>query len=1390
MRPEAAESEVQSFGPSGPVSSLPDMNGLVTDFDWSTTPLGPAAQWPDSLTAVVRILLTSRFAMWMAWGPELTFLYNDAYRQMTLGKKHPWALGRPAAEVWSEIWKDIGPRVQRVLETGEASWDEELLLIVERNGYPEETYHTFSYSPLAGPDGQITGMLCVVMEDTTRVIGERQLLSLRTLAAVLGGAISEQEVLESIERGLQANDKDLPFTLTYLFDESGTRLNLVCRTGIEANHPAACPVIETTPARGCWPIAQVLMEKCAVTVDLSDHFVDLPAGAWDKAPGLARLVPIARQGQDKPAGVLIAALNPYRQLDTAYAGFLDLIAGQIAASFASAKAYEEERKRAEALAEIDRAKTAFFTNISHEFRTPLTLLLGPLEDTLAEQELPPQAMERLTLAHRNSLRLLKLVNALLDFSRFEAGRISAIYEPVDLSTYTADLASVFRSAIERAGLKLIIDCPRLEEPVYIDRAMWEKIVLNLLSNAFKFTMSGQIEVGLKSAARTVELRVQDTGSGIAAEELPHIFERFYRVSGAQGRSYEGSGIGLALVQELVKLHGGTTRVDSEPGRGSTFTVSIPFGFAHLPVEDISAARTLASTATSPAAYVEEAMRWLPNGEVFDNAQEVMALPAVPSATDPREGVSEERSRILIADDNADMREYLRRLLASQYDVEALPDGEAALQSALECLPDLVVTDVMMPKLDGFGLLKALRADTRTATVPVMLLSARAGEESRLEGIAAGADDYVVKPFAARELVARVEARLLLSRMRRETEEALRKSQGRLNAIYDTALEYIGILAPDGTILDCNRASLEFAGNTREDVIGKSFWQTPWFLSTPGIPEIVRQAVAHAASGNSVRTELSLIRPTGETITFDFSITPVRNENGEVIFLVPEGRDISSLKAAEAALREREQRFRTLAENLPQFVWLKDLTEGYVYCNRSLLDYVGDAAGELRSHALAYVHPDDLRRTEAKWNHSLETGETYLNEYRLRRHDGVYRYFLARAVPMRNEAGQIERWLGTSTDIHDQKLTEEALRESEERFRTLVTATSNAVFRMSPDWSEMTQLRGGQFIADTETPSRKWLQRYIHPDDQSRVLEAINAAIRTKSIFELEHRVLRADGSLGWTFSRAIPLKNGDGEIIEWFGTASDISERKRTEDALLRSEKLAALGRLAATIAHEINNPLEAVTNTVYLARVNAEDPASVLQYLDMAEDELKRVAHITRQTLGFYRESSAPAAVSVATILDAAEDLLRARIKAKRATIEKQYDLDRQVTAVPGELRQVFSNLLANSLDAIQEQGTIKFRVSKSTCVTNGQPRIRVTVADNGRGIDAATLPRIFEPLFTTKEATGSGLGLWVSKQIIEKHGGYIRIRSSPRKPRSGTVISIFLPAIETPATEVAAAS
>jgi hypothetical protein len=370
------------------------MSQLISTYNWATTPLGHVSTWPDSLKAAVRILVTSRFPMWMAWGPDLTMLYNDAYARVTLGDKHPWALGKPAPEVWHEIWPEIGPLIERVMTTAEASWDETLGLILERSGYPEETFHTFSYSPLAGPNDKIDGMLCVVMEDTQRVRGERQLASLSSLAGALVNANTRKDVCEAIELGL-AGQKDIPFALVYIFENSGPTLRLVAQAGIEPGHPAAPREIDAESFSTPWPVDILFSANRSLTIDrLGDLLPDLPMGVWNKPSNQARLVPMFRRGQEKPAGVFIAGLNPYRRIDASYEGFLDLVAGQIAASITNAEAYESEKKRAEELTDLDRAKTAFFSNVSHELRTPLTLILGPIEDAAPQRPSAAQAGKR------------------------------------------------------------------------------------------------------------------------------------------------------------------------------------------------------------------------------------------------------------------------------------------------------------------------------------------------------------------------------------------------------------------------------------------------------------------------------------------------------------------------------------------------------------------------------------------------------------------------------------------------------------------------------------------------------------------------------------------------------------------------------------------------------------------------------------------------------------------------------------------------------------------------------------------------------------------------------------------------------------------------------------
>ena len=750
-----------------------EMGALMRAHDWTQSPLGPPAQWPDSLKMAVSICLNSRFPMVLWWGPEFIMLYNDAWRPILGAAKHPKGLGRPGIETWPEIWDIIGEQLGGVLKRGEATWSEDLLLAVDRYGYVEEAYFTYSYSPIKAADGRVGGVFTAVSETTERVLSERRMGILRELAARTAESKSVREACRTFAEVLGEDNPEIPFALLYLVDDDGRGVSLAASAGLERSnyHPAGHLALDGNDE---WSIARAVRHGEPVVLDdLHLRVAALPAGVWPEPTTQAVVLPVAKSGQHAGVtGVLIGGINPRRALDIRYRRFFDLVAGQMATAVANSRAYEEERRRSEALAEIDRAKTTFFSNASHEFRTPLSLMLGPLEDMLVRHPTAATIVSErrdLEIMHRNGLRLLKLVNTLLDFSRIEAGRIQAVYEPVDLAVYTAAVASNFRSAMSRAGLRFTIDCPPLSGPVYVDRDMWEKIVLNLVSNAFKYTFDGEVAVALRAAGPSVELVVGDTGVGIPEPELPRLFERFYRVEGQQGRTMEGTGIGLALVQELVRLHGGTVRAQSVLGSGTTFTVTIPTGTAHLPRERIGGEPTMAPTGVQAEAFVEEALRSLSGG----GAPREVAIEK--ELISPRQAVAAvERATVLVADDNADMLDYVRRLLAARYEVEAVPDGQAALDAARARRPDLVLTDVMMPRLDGFGLLQAIRTDDALRDVPVVLLSARAGEEAKVEGLEAGADDYLLKPFSARELIARVDANLQLARLRRETGESERR----------------------------------------------------------------------------------------------------------------------------------------------------------------------------------------------------------------------------------------------------------------------------------------------------------------------------------------------------------------------------------------------------------------------------------------------------------------------------------------------------------------------------------------------------------------------------------------------------------------------------------------
>jgi PAS domain S-box-containing protein len=897
------------------------MGDRIRSLDWAKTPLGPPHQWSPTLRLMVRFVLANRFPLLLWWGPEYVSLYNDAYRPI-LGTKHPRALGQPVSECWSEIWHVLQPLIDTPFNGGPATWMEDIGLEINRHGFMEETHFTVAYSPVpdeSAPRG-IGGVLATVHEITEKVIGERRIAILRELGAQTLEGKTAVEACAAAARVLGQHTIDVPFALLYLLNAQGTGATLAGASGFAAAESSAPHMVDWTEGeRGPWPLAEVLNTESALLIeDLATRLSQVPAGPWADPPKSALIVPILSNKAHQLAGFLVAGISSRLQLDESYRSFLQLLAAQLATAVTNARAYEEERSRAAALAELDRAKTTFFSNISHEFRTPLTLMLGPLQDMLTDAKTPRAMRQRVDVAHRNSLRLLKLVNSLLEFSRLEAGRVQASYEPTDLAALTRDLASTFRSAIERAQLRFEVDCV-LEETTYVDREMWEKIVLNLLSNALKYTLAGEIAVSLRQEDGAAVLTVRDSGVGVSDAELPRLFERFHRVDGTQGRSQEGSGIGLAMVQELVKLHAGTVSVESKVGSGSVFRVSLPLGSAHLPAERVRMAAASTPTTLGAQVFLQEAMRWVP-------AATEDTLTRVPVLTEARAAAADQRfaktfgARIVLADDNADMRGYVRELLAPHYVLELVADGEEALAAARRERPDLILSDVMMPRLDGLGLLAAVRADRNLHGVPVVLLSARAGEEARIDGLDAGADDYLIKPFSARELLARVGALLERDKMRRRAEEASRRRTEQFETLLNAAPLGVYLIDADFRIREMNPPARAAFGEI-PDLIGRDFGEVIRILWPPAYAEEVVGRFRHTLQTGepyAMRERIEQRRDRGVIEYYEWWINRIalpEGRYGVVCYFRDIAEYVLSRARLEAADRQKDEFLAMLAHEL-------------------------------------------------------------------------------------------------------------------------------------------------------------------------------------------------------------------------------------------------------------------------------------------------------------------------------------------------------------------------------------------------------------------------------------------------------------------------------------------
>lgn len=935
-----------------------EMGQRIREFDWSGTPLGAVTTWPTSLRTCVQIMLSSRQPYWIGWGKDLVKLYNDPYKAI-VGGKHPWALGKPASMVWSDIWKDIEPLLNSVMEKKQGTYVESQLLIMERNGYPEETYYTFSYTPVAGDSGDIEGMICANSDDTERILSERQLKTLTQLGKSFTEAKTNADVYGNMIESLSGNPRDFPFALFYEINEQhatlvkSTQLNAACdkiprcinlNDATEVSQLFNTAVVERTPQ---------------VFNDLQQNWGMLPSGLWTVAPTKAILLPIAQRGQKEAYGILVIGLNPFRLYDHKYESFFALIADQVATSLADVQFMEEERKRLEALAEIDRAKTMFFSNISHEFRTPLTLLLGPIQDALQEPEEIGRNSQRLEVALRNAQRMQKLVNLLLDFSRIEAGKLEVNFAAVDIVTTTEDLVSNFRSAIEKAGMTLIISKEIPSQIAYVDVDMWEKIVLNLVSNAFKYSEKGSIEISIRTDKEFVEISVADTGIGIPESELEKIFERFHRVQNVNGRSQEGTGIGLAMVKELVKLNEGSIAVESTVGIGSKFTVKLP-----LKERLLSTSNPLLKPSSQASIYINEATQWISGNDLVE----------------PR-AVTTERNdnklyKVLLADDNGDMRRYIHRLLEPNYHVIPVSDGEQAFSKSINEKPDLILADIMMPKLDGFALLKKLKTNLSTRNIPLIFLSARAGEEARVEGIMAGADDYLTKPFSSKELLARVNNHIAISNTRRATEKEF------YNLFLQSPAHVHVMKGPDHTFEFFHPLGIPFAGRditgmkAREALQhfeGQGFFEMLDKVYNEGVPEYLKEAKAALPKAN------------GQNEIYYFNITylPWRDLKGNIQGVLQFTFDVTEQVESRKLIEESQHKLKNAIELSELGTWNINLTTNFVDYSPRVAEWWGfPEKGASLEAIIEAMHPDDREKAAAAVQQAVKGSGYYQAEYRL------------------------------------------------------------------------------------------------------------------------------------------------------------------------------------------------------------------------------------------------------------------------------------------------------------------------------------------------------------------------------------------------------------------------
>ncbi|RIB28185.1 hypothetical protein C2G38_2239667 [Gigaspora rosea] len=787
--------------------------------DWSSTSLGPIDSWEPQIKSILDLCFKSGFPTYVYMGQDWITIYNEASLPV-MKSKHPHAFLKPAIEIWGHEMPQLIPDLNRIRESGKGKYGHDLYIETFRDGYKEEMYGDYALNPIYKLDGTVWGVINITTESTQKILNKRRLKTLDKLSSHTADAESLESACQIIMKALY-NNQDIPYALIYLIENYKdpkiginslvarlvtTTFDEVCKEEliheklkrrIPDYFPETHEIIDLTKISDqdydtymevkcatstysflicdCWPINLVMKGEKPIQVLLKDN-------------SQAILLPtkLTFCNERNLSIVLICGINPLRKLDDKYMEFYKSVLNTVNRILIRGMSIEEEKKRAKILADLNHQKDIFFQGISHELKTPLTLIFSPLDELINISSQDMQMKSHLQLIQRNTNRLLKLINNLLQFSNIESGQLKARFYETDIAKFTRELAMNFENITRKLGLEYIIDVPNSDEfnqienvKVYLDHEMYETIVFNLCSNAIKHTWDGSICVRLyldhKNEQKMIVLEVSDTGVGIPKATLPNIFQRFYHVESQRSRCHEGAGIGLAIIKEFVKCHGGYITVTSVVNKGTTFKCWFPIGSKHLPINQICYNNKEIYLMSNDQKYLkrqldlEENLQWIQNysTSMQDNISKSDDSFSTDS-TDNSSTIISKKYQILVVDDNIDMRNYLSDLL-KEFDVICACDGQDAIQilNKLDKLPDLILSDIVMPNMNGYKLLDMIRSNIKTQLIPIILLTAKAGEESSIKGYYKGANNYLKKPFSSRELILRIYDNIKLSNLRNE-----------------------------------------------------------------------------------------------------------------------------------------------------------------------------------------------------------------------------------------------------------------------------------------------------------------------------------------------------------------------------------------------------------------------------------------------------------------------------------------------------------------------------------------------------------------------------------------------------------------------------------------------